>query len=417
MEYKNYLVSNGRVVKRGSGDEGSKTVRVDEIEKVDKIRISRRKLLVVGILSVVLLGSLAFLSGAESPSPIVELLSFGSFILIVATVASAFVTDRYSIKTEDTEMRIAIRGTDGHRFIGEVQNQIKAHTEAGLSYGNKSDPFVESGRQKQINVGMAILVVVGAVLGAGAVAPIYSDSVTWDSVANVVGLADDGGDSPGDMEAVYEEEAEDENTFTSEFATVEFSQGTADLDREEPAPEKYINIEFTPHSENLRRIYAEIPASQAMKTESDTENLEHGEKYEMGSGYREQEDNEWVRIPVRGELEVDMAIPISEDEEYLDETQTLRPGSVASILEASSLSDLEDNTDKFIRGAIMTKIDGEGAAEAINSGNPEDAIEYPDIVGFEEDNTIRIIGEVRTREQLVEGEDADEVVLGNYTVE
>lgn len=413
MEYKNYLIRDGRVIKRG-GKEGTEGIEVDNIRSIDKIRISKRKLLALGILSVIFLGSLAS-SSADGGSTIATLTLFGSFILIAATVASAFVTDRYAIKTRNDEMKISVRGTKGHRFMGKVQEKAGPHVDAGFSYGDQDDPFVGSARQRQMNLGMALLVVVGAVLGAGVVAPMYSDNITWEGVTDVVDALSDGSGgsdgSPVDTREVYEEENEG-NVFVSEYATVEFSQGREDLDREDSTQEKYVNIEFTPHNAELYDVYAEVPASQNMETVQNTDNLEDGETYEIG--YIEtDEGNEWVRASVWGELENRAVIrtPAAENHDYLDETQTLRPGTGTpnSIFGGGSLTNMETNTDKFIKGAIMTNTEVD--AENFDTDNPEESIEYPNVVGFKQGDIIRLTGTIYTDEGRTK------VVLGNYTVE
>jgi len=409
MEYKDYLIRDGRLIKRGNDEKETEGIEVDEIESIDKIHVSKRKILAIGILSVIFIGSLVV-----GGSLITSLVMFGSFILMAATGVSVFVTDRYAIKTQDNEMRLSVRGSDGHQFMGEVQERAGHYVDPEFSYGGLGDSFVDSAREKQLNLGMALLIVVGAVLGAGVVAPMYSDNITWEGVTDVVeavGGSDDTGDSTGDVQAVYEED-EDENVFSSEYATVEFSQGSEDLDRSDSTPETYVNIDFTPQVAALISVYVEVPRSQNMGTEENIDNLEDGETYEIGYTVTE-DDDEWVRTIPEGELEFNNVIGrVSEDESYLDETQTLRPGPGApgSVTMGGELTNMEADTDKFIKGMTMTKTEGLNA-EDIDPNNPEESIEYPDVVGFEQGDRIRVVGTLSTEEGPLD------VVLGEYVVE
>jgi hypothetical protein len=378
------LSSQGRQSNQRGGKENTEGVDVDSIRSIDKIRISRRKSLTLGILSVIFIGSLV--SGLGSGSLITELVAFGSFILIATTVASVFVTDRYEIKTQNDEMKLSVRGAKGHRFMGEVQQRAGPHVDAGFSYGDQGDPFVGSARRKQMNFGIAILVVIGAVLGAAVAAPVYSDNITWEGVTDVVeAVGDDGsaGDSTSDTQAVYESD-EDENVFSSEYATAEFSQGNEDLDRSDAASETYVNIDFTPLSEELYGVYVEVPASQNMETEQNIDELEDGETYEMGYTVTD-ENEEWVRADIEGELENSAVVrtPSANDHSYLDETQTLRPGigTPSQTLGGGSLTNMEANTDKFIKGAVMTNV---------GEFDPNSDIEYPNVVGFEQGDRVNL---------------------------
>lgn len=405
MKYKNYRIADGRLIKEGDSRDTTKGFNLNEVKSIEKKRISKRQLLMLGVLSLVLVWAL---SGALA-SPMMELVALGSFLLIVSTVASVFTTDRYVVKTRNEHIVIPAKGSKGGEFMREVHRSTPVQTDSELSYGDDADPFVNSARQKQMNLAMLGMIVIGSVLAVGFVAPMYSDNVGWDEVTEIVEVM--GEDNPGDIsgaedfERVYETEDQVSTgeVFESEFATVEFSQGEADLDDIDSSPETYVNIDLTVHHEALLGISVEIPEEQIDANRPFATVVD--------------EDENWAWYDVNGEIEVDVGdtgqtttqvIPTGTDE-HIGVTQSL---NYRADLFVRDDTELEEEETRFVKGAnIDDDIPGPDEVDGIED------IEEPDpteVVGFDEGDTIRVTG---TLPETVDDNELLEIVLAEYTVE
>ena len=395
MEYKGYIITNGKVIKKGDSRKKTKGVNIDEINSIEKTFISKKKLLGIGVLSLVLVVSLT----GVLPSPFQEIGMVGSSVFIAATLLSAFVTDRYVIKTRNEKIAIPARGSKGKAFVNEIQKKAGHSVDSDVAYGTQNDPFVDSGRQVQLNVAAVLLIVFGSLLAIGIAGPMYSDDITWEKVTDVVeAVNSDGGE--GNTLVAYQEKQEDkQRVFESEYATVEFSQGQEDLDATDSRAEKYVTIEMTVESSELIDAKVQIREPQ------------RGDNFRSFANVVD--NGSWASYGrLTGEIEretVDgtVLIPIG-NEEHIGITQTVgyRPytGALAEDIQISGES------GRFVKGFEMdddyTSIDEADSPDEVEAPGPSN------LIGLQQGENVRVVG---TTPETSNGE-LEEVILANYTV-
>ncbi len=419
MRYKDYLIKDGNLIEKGSGPEDTKGIELRRVESMDKVWISRRKVLTIGVLVVALyLG----VTGHFGP-PLDMLLSYGSFVLIAATLLSAFTTDRYKIESSNEKIVVPAKGSKGQEFMGKVHQGVP--TEVGhedLAYGGSSDPFVGSAREKQMNLMALGLIVAGSALAIGVAAPMYSDNIAWDDMIPLVEVIQDD-ESPESQlvsdssayAAVYtaDEQATGE-TFESEYARIEISQGQEDLDEATSEPETYVTMDITIQNPRLMRVDVETPVSQLDRLGDEVEPIPV-----VG------DNEEWARYDTSGEFEMtdpvdEMGYERNRNPEYphvadiapsaLDENPPHIGAEQRVYVRVHYLWDdnveVDELTDKFLMGVNRDLGDAE-----INPAEFEEP--EPNIVGFDEGDHIRVKGSIAERDE--DGNQL-EVVLANYTV-
>jgi hypothetical protein len=396
MEYKGYIITNGKVIKKGDSRESTEGVNIDEIQSIEKSLISKRKLLTIGFLSLVLLVSLA----GAIPSPVRGIAMLGSFVFIAATVLSAFVTDRYVLKTRNDKLAIPAKGSKGKAFMNEI-NKKAGHTVASeVDYGTQQDPFVDSGRQVQLNTAAVLLIVFGSLLAIGVVGPMYSDQITWEKVTNVVEAM--GGGPDGDTATVYEQQDDNQNVFESQYATVEFSQGQEDLDEADQNSEKYVTLDVTIRSRDIYGVNVQIAdQSQAENFIPFATSVDNDSWARYGSL-----EGEMVPDDVSGNTPPQI-IPYSPtSEKHIGVTQTV---SYREVISGRGIQ-LETPSERFVKGYTF-----DNSSTGFEEADSADELEVPDppnLIGFQEGDTVRVVGSVPDQS----GQDLREVVLANYTV-
>lgn len=425
MEYKNYYITNDKVVEKGSSQENTTGIKLDRIEEIKKVRLPKRKAITLVVLTAVILGTISVLPegvGAFAP-PITEIVLVGAFLFLAATVASLFVTERYAIKGYDDEIQISVKGDQGKEFMRQLHRKSTYTADSDVGYGDETDPFVGSPQQKKMNIAMVFLIVAGSTLAIGVVAPMYSDNIGWDDMVPLVEVVQDdngSGDAllAGAHEEVYEpQETSNGETFESEYATVEVSQGEEDLDEATDDPETYVTMDITIHDQRLMNVDVETPKSQIDGLEEDVRPIPV-----------QIDEEEWARYDAHGEFEM---ADIDSDRDYErnrnpespytaritpmlmdDNPPHIGAEQTVFVNQGPMITDrvyVEEITDKFLKG-----IDPD-----IDDVDPEDfdPAEFeepePNVIGFEEGDNIRVTGRIARME--AEG-DTSEVVLANYTI-
>ena len=395
MEYNGYIITNGKVIKKGGSRDSTKGVSIDKIQTIEKSFISKRKLLTIGVLSLVLLVSL---TGAI-PSPFQEIAMLGSFLFVTATLLSAFVTDRYVIKTRNDKLAIPAKGSRGKAFMNEIEKKAGHTASSDVGYGTQEDPFVDSGRQVQLNTAAVLVIVFGSLLAIGVVGPMYSDDITWEKVTNVVEAM--GGGPDGDTAAVYEQQDDNQRVFESQYATVEFSQSQEDLDGADSEQEKYVNIDLTISSQDLYAVDVQI---------ADQRQAENFVPFATSV-----DNDSWATYAnLQGELDVGTGnvppqiLPFSpQSDEHIGMTQTL---SYDQVISGRGIQ-LETPSERFVKGY---KFDNSSTGfEEADSPDELEMPDPPDVIGFNEGDTVRVVGSVPDRSE----QELREVVLAEYTVE
>lgn len=109
-------------------------------------------------------------SGSFLPQPVNWIVSIMGVVLFAASLGSMFTTKRYEIQAKNNSLILGIKGAKGDKFLHNIYRDAPAY-EQNFHYGSSQDEFRGSGREKQMQLAMLLLAVVGSVVVIAAVGP------------------------------------------------------------------------------------------------------------------------------------------------------------------------------------------------------------------------------------------------------